>query len=202
MLGENPHHGALHGSAVVEQSGRNSLNGVAMLEKQRLSRSAWRTSHAGQFIHRGIADLAFDRFAVVQHGESERQPFVVISYNATARQRHPQAPLSIVPKRAFARWFVEKVAPRAETYFVSAGSRCTGSIHNTVSGFSTGSMSRLIATAWPSLRTSTHSSTSSRLALISWCGTYGGTKMKSPGPASAVNCRCSPQRIRALPFTT
>ena len=54
------------------------------------------------------------------------------------------------------------------TYF---GSGCTGSTHSTVSGFSTGSMSRLIATAWPSLRTSTHSSTSSRLALISWCGT-------------------------------
>ena len=52
-------------------------------------------------------------------------------------------------------------------YFFSAGSRCTGSIHSTVSGFSTGSMSRLIATASPSLRTSTHSSTSSRLALIS-----------------------------------
>ena len=56
-------------------------------------------------------------------------------------------------------------------YFFSAGSRCTGSTHNTVSGFSTGSMSRLIATASPSLRTSTHSRTSSRLALISWCGT-------------------------------
>ena len=56
-------------------------------------------------------------------------------------------------------------------HFFSAGSRCTGSIHSTVSGFSTGSMSRLIATASPSLRTSTHSSTSSRLALISWCGT-------------------------------
>ena len=52
-------------------------------------------------------------------------------------------------------------------HFFSAGSRCTGSIHSTVSGFSTGSMSRLIATAWPSLRTSTHSRTSSRLALIS-----------------------------------
>ena len=60
---------------------------------------------------------------------------------------------------------------RDASHFVSAGSRCTGSIHNTVSGFSTGSMSRLITTASPSLRTSTHSSTSSRLALISWCGT-------------------------------
>src|SRR3981081_393061 len=97
MLGEDPHHGALHGSAVVEQFGRNSLNGFAMVEKQRLSRSAWRTSHAGQLIHRGIADLAVDRFAVVQHGESECQPFVVIPYNAAARQRHPKPPLASSP---------------------------------------------------------------------------------------------------------
>lgn len=32
----------------------------------------------------------------------------------------------------------------------------------------------LIATAWPSLRHSTHSSVSCALALISWCGTKGG----------------------------
>ena len=51
---------------------------------------------------------------------------------------------------------------------------CVGSIQRTVSGFSTGSMSRLTATASPSLRHSTHSSVSSRLALISWCGTQGG----------------------------
>ena len=49
-----------------------------------------------------------------------------------------------------------------------------GSIQRTVSGFSTGSMSRFTATASPSLRQSTHSSVSSALALISWCGTYGG----------------------------
>ena len=46
-----------------------------------------------------------------------------------------------------------------------------GSIQRTCSGFSTGSMSRLTTTASLSLRTSTHSSGSSGLALISWCGT-------------------------------
>ena len=46
-----------------------------------------------------------------------------------------------------------------------------GSIQRTSSGFSTGSMSRLTTTASWSLRTSTHSSGSSGLALISWCGT-------------------------------
>lgn len=49
--------------------------------------------------------------------------------------------------------------------------RWIGSTHSTVSGFSTGSMSRLTAVASPSLRTRTHSSTSVGLALISWCGT-------------------------------
>ena len=57
-----------------------------------------------------------------------------------------------------------------------------GSIQATPSGFSTGSMSRFTTTASLSLRTRTHSSVSSVEALISWCGTYGGTKMKSPGP--------------------
>ena len=52
---------------------------------------------------------------------------------------------------------------------------CVGSIQGTFSGGSAGSMSRLIATASPSLRTSTHSSVSVGLALISWCGTKGGT---------------------------
>ena len=33
-------------------------------------------------------------------------------------------------------------------------------------------------------------------------GTYGGTYMKSPGPASAVYSSFSPHLIRALPFTT
>ena len=50
-----------------------------------------------------------------------------------------------------------------------------GSIQRTASGFSTGSMSRFTTTASLSLRTSTHSSVSSAEALISWCGTNGGT---------------------------
>ncbi len=72
---------------------------------------------------------------------------------------------------------IEGVADRRA--FTAAGDRdrliedrefhagCVGSIHFTASGFSTGAMSRLTATASPSLRTSTHSSTSVALALIS-----------------------------------
>ena len=53
--------------------------------------------------------------------------------------------------------------------------RWIGSIQRTSSGGSTGVMWRLTTTGcWP-LRHSTHSKGSSRLALISWCGTKGGT---------------------------
>lgn len=49
---------------------------------------------------------------------------------------------------------------------------CVGSIHFTVSGFSTGSTSgKLTAMASLSLRMRTHSSFSSAEALISWCYT-------------------------------
>ncbi len=49
------------------------------------------------------------------------------------------------------------VTRRNVAIYAFAGSRWIGSTHNTVSGFSTGSMSRLMAMASPSLRTSTHS---------------------------------------------
>src|SRR5262249_42759887 len=61
------------------------------------------------------------------------------------------------------------VAPCLEDkfYLLSPGWRWIGSTHSTVFGFSTGSISRLIAIASPSLRTNTHSRISSGLALIS-----------------------------------
>jgi hypothetical protein len=109
MFGKNPHHGALHGPAIVEQSGRNSFNGVAMLEKLRLSRGAWRSSHTRKLIHCGVADLTLDGLAVVQHGKSVRQAFAVIAYNATARQRHQEFPLTLPTGHSVARR--RRVAP-------------------------------------------------------------------------------------------
>jgi len=50
------------------------------------------------------------------------------------------------------------------------------------------------------LLTTTHQHAGQR--LLSWGGTYGGTQMKSPGPASATNSSRSPQLIRARPLTT
>ena len=48
---------------------------------------------------------------------------------------------------------------------------CTSSTHLTSSGGSIGSVSKLITIASCPLLTTTHSNGSSRLALISWCGT-------------------------------
>src|SRR5882757_5035583 len=68
-----------------------------MLQKLLLSRRAWRPSHAGKLIHRGIADLTVDGLAVVQHRKSVRQSFVVIPNDATTRQRHHNVLLAAPP---------------------------------------------------------------------------------------------------------
>src|SRR4029077_7172240 len=52
---------------------------------------------------------------------------------------------------------------------------CRSSIQRTNSGASTGVMSRLTTRPVCPLRASTQCSCNSSLALISWCGTYGGT---------------------------
>ncbi len=66
-------------------------------------------------------------------------------------------------------WHAQNVTLSRQVRHALGGchARWMGSIHSTVSGFSTGSISRLTTTASLSLRTSTHSNTSSRLALIS-----------------------------------
>jgi hypothetical protein len=54
------------------QVGGYSLDSVAMGHKLRLPCDAWRTLRLCKLIHRGIADLALDRFAVVHHRKCER----------------------------------------------------------------------------------------------------------------------------------
>ena len=71
------------------------------------------------------------------------------------------------PARQLRRHSLLLAASGSAVYAFTAPSRWIGSTHSTVCGFSTGSMSRLMAMASPSLRTSTHSSTWSGLALIS-----------------------------------
>ena len=56
------------------------------------------TLHAFEFVHRGIADLAFDRLVVVQHGEPEREALVVVSNNSVPGQRHRTVSLERLEK--------------------------------------------------------------------------------------------------------
>jgi predicted PurR-regulated permease PerM len=94
-------------------------------------------------------------------------------------------------------------APARTRLTPAQASRCRSSTQRTACGsVSTSGRSRFTTTGSCPLRTSTHDSGASGSALISWCGTYGGTKMKSPGPASATYSSRSPQRIRARPPTT
>ena len=44
--------------------------------------------HARKFVHGGVTDLTLDRLVPIQHGELERQTFVVVSYNSAPGQRH------------------------------------------------------------------------------------------------------------------
>src|ERR1700730_8466033 len=122
----------------------------------------------GSTIHRDGSDVAGAFVANKFHGASRiTQLFAlfILSFRDGPKDQTKDAQLRIGESRDSG--FDASHLSGMTVYFFSAGSRCTGSIQSTVSGFSTGSISRLIATASPSLRTSTHSSAWSGLALIS-----------------------------------
>src|SRR5882757_7197821 len=88
VLGEDPHHIALHGRRGVEHVGGDAFDGIAQGHELRLPGEALGALDAGEFVHGGVADLAVDRLVAILHGELERQTFVVVSYNASPGQRH------------------------------------------------------------------------------------------------------------------
>jgi hypothetical protein len=93
VLGENPKHRALHGEWLVFIEPRGELlDGVAVGQKQRLPGALIGALGPDQLVHRSVADPAFDRFFSVQHHKSERQSFVVMSYNFVTLKRHRNAP--------------------------------------------------------------------------------------------------------------
>src|ERR1700754_2472588 len=78
VLGEYPEHRALDGQRLVFIEPRcELLDGVAMGQEQRLPGALVGAPGADQFVHRGVADPAFDRIFPVQHHKSERQAFVI-----------------------------------------------------------------------------------------------------------------------------
>src|SRR3954451_13120301 len=60
VLGEDPHHVALDGRRRIEHVGGDALDRVAQRRDLRLPCKAFSSLDAGQFIHRSVADLAFD----------------------------------------------------------------------------------------------------------------------------------------------
>jgi hypothetical protein len=65
VLGEYPDCGTFDPGSRVEQVGRDLLAGISMSQELRLPRGTQRALHAGQFVHRRVTDLTFNRFAVV-----------------------------------------------------------------------------------------------------------------------------------------
>ena len=79
MLGEYPDDLAFDARPFVENIGCDALDGIPQRQELRLPCDALRALYASEFVHGGITDLALDRIGVVQHGEPERQAFVVVS---------------------------------------------------------------------------------------------------------------------------
>src|ERR1700716_2293361 len=90
MLGEYPNGISPNARRFVEYIGREALDGVPQGQKLRLPGDALRALDAGQFVHRGVADLALDRlaFVLVQHRKLERQPLVIVAHDFVLDQRH------------------------------------------------------------------------------------------------------------------
>jgi hypothetical protein len=83
---------ALDRGAGVEQIGRDLFDDISVGQKLRLPGGTQGAPHAGKFVHRGVTDLTFNRFAVVKHGKPERQSFEVVSPDFATRQRHRNIP--------------------------------------------------------------------------------------------------------------
>ena len=96
VLGEYPDSDAFDGGTGVEQVGCDLLDGVSMGQELCLPGGTRGAPYAGKFVHRGVTDLTFDRFAVVKHRKPERQSFEVVSLHFASRQRHRNIPQRFV----------------------------------------------------------------------------------------------------------
>src|ERR1700723_1572141 len=63
VLREYPDCGAFDRGGGIKQVGCDLLDGVSVGEELRLPGCAQGAPHAGKFVHRGVTDLTFNRFA-------------------------------------------------------------------------------------------------------------------------------------------
>ena len=92
MLREDAHNIPPETRGLIVQVGSDSFDGVAMGHELGLPRDAWCALGPCHRIHRGIADLALHRLAVVHHRKCERQPLVIVPDDLATRQRHKIPP--------------------------------------------------------------------------------------------------------------
>jgi hypothetical protein len=81
MLREDADNRALDERSIIENIGGDTLDLGALTRKQRLPSGICRALASSKFIQRSGADLAFDRFAFVQHRKSEHHPGVVVTHH-------------------------------------------------------------------------------------------------------------------------
>jgi hypothetical protein len=96
VLGEYPDSSAFDRGRGVEQVGCDLLDRVSMGQELRLPGGTQGALHPGEFVHRGVTDLTFNRFAVVQHRKPKRQSFEVVSQDFASRQWHLNIPQRFV----------------------------------------------------------------------------------------------------------
>jgi hypothetical protein len=96
VLGEYPDGSAFDRGTGVEQVGCDLLDRVSVGQELRLPGGTQGAPHAGKFVHRGVTDLTFNRFAVVKHRKPECQSFEVVSQDFASRQRHRNIPQRFV----------------------------------------------------------------------------------------------------------
>src|ERR1700716_1362522 len=92
ILRKNADNATSNDVAGIELCGCNTFDRFTQAQKLRLSFCKGRASSTRKIVHRGGADLTFDRRAVLQHRKYERHSFDIVAQNPAPRQRHRKLP--------------------------------------------------------------------------------------------------------------
>jgi hypothetical protein len=73
---------------LVEEPRRSLFNGLSRRKKLSQAGAAFRTPRSREFVQRSVADLTQYDLVVVQHRKPEGPPFLIVSFDSMANQRH------------------------------------------------------------------------------------------------------------------
>src|SRR5260370_14198468 len=96
MFRKDAEHRAFKAPLLVEKSICNVFDAVAKAQELRLPVSRHCAFATSNFVHSRTADLTFDRLVVIQHGEFEHHPIIVVTQGLSPRQRHRSSPKILV----------------------------------------------------------------------------------------------------------